>query len=75
MLGPVLFIISISDKDSGITSDMVEFVNDFKIGCTISTGEDARALQDRDEVFIFGICIQIHSDTLFGCICIRILVM
>ncbi len=46
MLGPILFLIYISDISSRITSNIDKFADDTKIGHTIRTGEDARALQE-----------------------------
>ncbi len=42
----ILFIIYIKNIGSGLTSNIGEFSNDTKIGQTIRTGKDARALQE-----------------------------
>ncbi len=46
VLGPLLFIIYINDIGSGVTKNISKLADDTKIGRTIRTGEDARALQE-----------------------------
>ncbi len=44
VLGPLLYIIYINDIGSGVTSNISKFADDTRIGRTIRTVEDARAL-------------------------------
>ncbi len=46
MLGPLLFIIYISDIDSVTASNIGKFEDNTKIGRTIRTEEDVRVLQE-----------------------------
>ncbi len=46
VLGPLLFIININDIGSEVTSNISKFADHTKIGRTIRTVEDARALQE-----------------------------
>ena len=45
VLGPLLFLIYINDLDSGISSDISKFSNDYKIGKIIRSVSDVKDLQ------------------------------
>ncbi len=45
MLGPLLFIIYISDLESGIRREVCKFADDTKVGKVIRRDQDARELQ------------------------------